>query len=92
MKFCTQCQQSWDSTFEFCPRDGTPLIDEPVTLDDPALLNRFEILAAVGHGPHGTVYQVRHRLHGATRALKVLLPPFAETPLKDEIEIGRAHV
>lgn len=85
MKFCTQCQQSWDSTFEFCPRDGTRLIDEPVTLDDPALLNRFEILAAVGHGPHGTVYQVRHRLHGATRALKVLLPPFAETPLKDEV-------
>ncbi|MDA2927813.1 hypothetical protein MYX78_11400 [Acidobacteria bacterium AH-259-G07] len=55
-----------------------------MSLTDPSLLNRFEILDVVGTGPNGTVYQARHRLLGEMRALKVLSPRFSEIPLEEK--------
>ena len=81
---CPTCGSHFSPDGRFCPFDGTPLV---AAVDwDPgadALLGsvvdgRYEIMAVIGEGGMGTVYQVRHRALGKRFALKALRKDLAQ--------------
>jgi eukaryotic-like serine/threonine-protein kinase len=89
---CPTCLSLHSASGRFCPFDGQPLIEatrcgsatgrrngDPLigkVVDD-----RYEVLAIVGEGGMGTVYEVRHRALNRRFALKVLRP---EVSLHDD--------
>jgi eukaryotic-like serine/threonine-protein kinase len=75
---CPTCGSHFSPDGRFCPFDGSALV--PAEGWDPsadALLGalvdgRYEVLAVLGEGGMGTVYEVKHRALGKRFALKAL--------------------
>lgn len=75
MKYCAECGQEWEDAFQYCPKDGSRLRPAPPDLKTGQVLaGKYEIVARLGRGPHGTVYRAQHRFAGGSRAIKVLDP------------------
>ena len=80
MKLCPTCQATYPDDAERCEREGDWLID-PAASRDPAdgylgqtLAKRYRILAKLGAGSVGAVFQAEDLQHHIHVALKVLMP------------------
>jgi serine/threonine-protein kinase len=81
-KRCPACGNEYPGDFLVCPRDATPLVGVADDGRDPylgtLLENTYRVLAVVGEGGMGRVYEVAHaRLPHRRYALKMLLPEIA---------------
>src|SRR2546430_13062369 len=74
MKYCSVCNEKFDDSVSFCPRDGEVLEEDSGSLVGKALDGQYQIEALLGKGGMGAVYLARHILLGDRVAIK-LLPP-----------------
>ena len=74
MKFCPTCNNKFDDTLSFCPKDGEVLEEDPTSFVGSLLDGQYQIEALLGKGGMGAVYRARHVLLGDRVAIK-LLPP-----------------
>src|SRR3979411_1152783 len=74
MKYCTSCNEKFDDSLSFCPKDGEVLEEDPSALIGNVLDGQYQIEAMLGKGGMGAVYRARHILLGDRVAIK-LLPP-----------------
>src|ERR1041385_6189009 len=74
MKYCAVCNQKFDDTISFCPKDGEVLEEDPGSLVGNALDGQYQIEALLGKGGMGAVYRARHILLGDRVAIKILPP------------------
>src|ERR1041384_7563023 len=74
MKYCAVCNQKFDDTISFCPKDGEVLEEDPGSLVGNALDGQYQIEALLGKGGMGAVYRARHTLLGDKVAIKILPP------------------
>jgi eukaryotic-like serine/threonine-protein kinase len=74
MKYCSVCNEKFDDSISFCPRDGEVLEEDPGSLVGKALDGQYQIDALLGKGGMGAVYRARHILLGDRVAIKVLPP------------------
>jgi serine/threonine-protein kinase len=84
-KRCTACGNKYPADFLICPRDATPLESETIHGDDPligkVLGDAYQVVALLGEGGMGKVYQAKHlRLRGRLFAVKVLHAELAAKP------------
>jgi eukaryotic-like serine/threonine-protein kinase len=83
---CPTCAQVFSKHARFCPFDGDPLLDAPDwnPVNDPLLGTtvdgRYKVMAVIGEGGMGTVYEVRHTTLDRRFALKVLRRDVAQDP------------
>jgi serine/threonine protein kinase len=77
MKHCSKCQLLFADHIQLCPEDGVALR----TVDDiePGMLirNKYRILARIGAGGMASVFRARHELLNEDRAIKLVLPQYA---------------
>ena len=71
MKYCSVCNQKFDDTISFCPKDGEVLEEDPGSLVGNALDGQYQIEALLGKGGMGAVYLARHILLGDRVAIKI---------------------
>ncbi|MBI2895664.1 MAG: serine/threonine protein kinase [Deltaproteobacteria bacterium] len=76
---CPQCGQSFEAGTEFCPRDGSALMDhsrpsagETDTMVGRVLEGKYRIDSVLGKGGMGVVYTATHAKLGKRMALKIL--------------------
>src|SRR5437762_9488518 len=74
MKYCSICNQKYEDTISFCPRDGEVLQEDPGSLVGNALDGQYQIEALLGKGGMGAVYLARHILLGDRVEIKILPP------------------
>ena len=74
MKHCSVCNEKFDDSISFCPRDGEVLEEDSGSLVGKALDGQYQIEALLGKGGMGAVYRARHILLGDRVAIKVLPP------------------
>jgi serine/threonine protein kinase len=74
MKYCSICNEKFDDSISFCPKDGEVLEEDPGSLVGSALDGQYQIEALLGKGGMGAVYRARHILLGDRVAIKVLPP------------------
>src|SRR5947199_5409355 len=74
MKYCSVCNEKFDDTVSFCPKDGEVLEEDPSSLIGSVLDGQYQIEGVLGKGGMGAVYRARHILLGDRVAIK-LLPP-----------------
>src|SRR5256886_16608643 len=74
MKYCSVCNQKFDDTISFCPKDGEVLEEDPGSFVGKALDGQYQIEALLGKGGMGAVFLARHILLGDRVASKVLPP------------------
>src|SRR5882724_13241096 len=74
MKHCSLCNEKFDDSISFCPRDGEVLEEDSGSLVGKALDGQYQIEALLGKGGMGAVYRARHILLGDRVAIKVLPP------------------
>src|SRR5438045_3635953 len=74
MKYCSVCNQKFDDSISFCPKDGEVLEEDSGSLVGKALDGQYQIEALLGKGGMGAVYRARHILLGDRVAIKVLPP------------------
>jgi len=74
MKYCSVCNEKFDDSVSFCPRDGEVLEEDSGSLVGKALDGQYQIEALLGKGGMGAVYSARHILLGDRVAIKVLPP------------------
>jgi serine/threonine protein kinase len=74
MKYCAACNEKFDDSISFCPKDGEVLEEDPSSLIGKALDGQYQIEALLGKGGMGAVYLARHILLGDRVAIKVLPP------------------
>ena len=74
MKYCSICNEKFDDTISFCPKDGEVLEEDSGSLVGKALDGQYQIEALLGKGGMGAVYRARHILLGDRVAIKVLPP------------------
>ena len=81
---CPSCEQAFSGEARFCPFDGDALIEAPDynPTADPLIGHvvdgRYEVIAVIGEGGMGTVYEVLHTALGRRFALKVLRRDIAD--------------
>src|SRR5580693_4568033 len=86
MAVCPRCSVSLEEGARFCGSCGTPteLGGPPAETSDPWLGrvvdNRYRVVARLGSGGMGVVYQVEHLHLGKKAAMKVLTPDGAAQP------------
>ena len=82
MPFCPTCRAPVEGEAQFCPRDGTPLLD--ALPSDPLigrlLGGRYRLVDRLGQGGMGTVYRALHTLMEKPVAVKVLRSDLAGDP------------
>src|SRR5437763_9887764 len=74
MKYCSTCNEKFDDSISFCPKDGDVLEEDPSSLVGTALDGQYQIEAVLGKGGMGAVYSARHILLGDRVAIKMLPP------------------
>src|SRR3989449_6077247 len=74
MKYCSVCNEKFDDTVSFCPKDGEVLEEDSSSLVGKVLDGQYQIEALLGKGGMGAVYRARHILLGDRVAIKVLPP------------------
>src|ERR1700687_3053112 len=74
MKYCLTCNEKFDDSISFCPKDGEVLEEDPTSVVGTVLDGQYQIEALLGKGGMGAVYRARHILLGDRVAIK-LLPP-----------------
>jgi hypothetical protein len=74
MKYCPVCNEKFDDSLSFCPKDGEVLEEDPSSLVGNVLDGQYQIDAVLGKGGMGAVYRARHILLGDRVAIKVLPP------------------
>ena len=74
MKYCSLCNEKFDDSISFCPKDGEVLEEDSASLVGKALDGQYQIEAMLGKGGMGAVYLARHILLGDRVAIKVLPP------------------
>src|ERR1700757_594877 len=74
MKYCSVCNENFDDSISFCPRDGEVLEKDPGSVVGKALDGQYKIETVIGKGGMGAVYLARHILLGDRVAIKVLPP------------------
>src|SRR5882724_47421 len=74
MKHCSVCNEKFDDSISFCPKDGEVLEEDSGSLVGKALDGQYQVEALLGKGGMGAVYRARHILLGDRVAIK-LLPP-----------------
>src|SRR6267142_2026958 len=74
MKYCSVCNEKFDDTISFCPRDGEVLEEDSGSLVGKALDGQYQIEALLGKGGMGAVFLARHILLGDRVAIKILPP------------------
>jgi len=74
MKHCSACNEKFDDSLSFCPRDGEVLEEDSGSLVGKALAGQYQIEALLGKGGMGAVFRARHILLGDRVAIKVLPP------------------
>src|SRR5882724_6763842 len=74
MKHCSVCNEKFDDSISFCPKDGEVLEEDSGSLVGKALDGQYQIEALLGKGGMGAVYRARHILLGDRVAIKVLPP------------------
>ena len=74
MKYCSICNEKFDDSVSFCPKDGQVLEEDSGSLVGKALDGQYHIEALLGKGGMGAVYRARHILLGDRVAIKVLPP------------------
>jgi serine/threonine-protein kinase len=74
MKYCSTCNEKFDDSLSFCPKDGEVLEEDPSSMIGTVLDGQYQIEALLGKGGMGAVYRARHILLGDRVAIK-LLPP-----------------
>ncbi|HYW71400.1 MAG TPA: protein kinase, partial [Pyrinomonadaceae bacterium] len=74
MKYCSVCNEKFDDSVSFCPKDGEVLEEDSGSLVGKALDGQYQIEAMLGKGGMGAVYRARHILLGDRVAIKVLPP------------------
>src|SRR5207247_11295053 len=74
MKYCLVCNEKFDDTVSFCPKDGEVLEEDPSSLIGSVLDGQYQIEGMLGKGGMGAVYSARHILLGDRVAIKILPP------------------
>src|SRR3982750_1215046 len=74
MKDCSVCNEKFDDSVSFCPKDGEVLEEASGSPRGQALGGQYQIEALLGKGGMGAVYRARHILLGDRVAIKVLPP------------------
>src|SRR5207248_5667246 len=74
MKYCSVCNEKFDDSISFCPKDGEVLEEDSGSLVGKALDGQYQIEALLGKGGMGAVFRARHILLGDRVAIKVLPP------------------
>src|SRR2546422_9693932 len=74
MKYCSLCQEKFDDSVSFCPKDGEVLEEDPHSFVGSVLDGQYQIEALLGRGGMGAVYGARHILLGDRVAIKMLPP------------------
>src|SRR3982751_1578351 len=74
MKYCSVCNEKFDDSVSFCPKDGEVLEEDSGSLVGKALDGQYQIESLLGKGGMGAVYLARHILLGDRVAIKVLPP------------------
>ncbi|MDA3863225.1 MAG: serine/threonine-protein kinase [Deltaproteobacteria bacterium] len=72
MKICPLCHKKFKVDGNFCPKDGTPLMEISDPLIGEVLLGQFEITEVIGQGAMGKVYLARQLSIDRNVAVKVL--------------------
>src|SRR6266581_9772001 len=72
MKYCSVCQEKFDDSLSFCPKDGDVLEEDSSSLVGKVLDGQYQIEALLGKGGMGAVYRARHILLGDRVAIKIL--------------------
>src|SRR2546423_7050264 len=74
MKYCSVCNEKFDDSISFGPKDGEGLEEDSGSLVGKALDGQYQIEALLGKAGMGAVFLARHILLGDRVAIK-LLPP-----------------
>src|SRR5215813_2505249 len=74
MKYCSLCNDKYDDSISFCPKDGEVLEEDSGSLVGKQLDGQYQIEAMLGKGGMGAVYRARHIPLGDRVAIKVLPP------------------
>src|SRR5437870_13622518 len=80
MKYCSVCNEKFDDSISFCPKDGEVLEEDAGSLVGKALDGQYQIEALLGQGGMGAVYRARHILLGDRVAIKIMPPHIRINP------------